>query len=257
MRVTKKALLLAAPICFLLATLSCEKFQVHETPSPQAEAAPSASYNSPPAVADLVDLVKAQQPADEAVFIAAIGDAQRKESDAKNDMQRGGVKAVRDTALCTLMSNLAVTNWTGKVTKVSANSDGRGVFYVEIANKISLKTWNNSISDSSDNTLMTPGSKAFNAASNMEEGALVRVSGSFIGTGDSTCIRESSMTLKGKLQDPEFIFKFHSVSLLSNSAPPMDEEPPTAKLSTKEIDSARANAILSDTSDDGSATPQK
>lgn len=246
----KKALLLGAPICLLLITFSCQKSGVVEPSSPKVETVPSAIDSALTAVTETVDLVKALQPPDEAVFIAAISDAQRKESGAKNDMQRGGVKAIRDTAVCTLMTNFTVKDWTGKVTKVSANSEGKGVFYVEIANNISLETWNNSISDSLDSTLMAPGSKVFNAASNMEEGALVRVSGSFIGTGDNTCIRESSMTLKGKLQDPEFIFKFDSVSLLSDNTNVTDAEAPTAKPTTTETAAARAHTILSEKSND-------
>ena len=76
------------------------------------------------------------------------------------------MKAARDKKLCKAIGSRKVTDWVGQVTKVGANSDGKGILEVELAKGIIIKTWNNSLSDMGDHTLIEPGSAVFNTASN-------------------------------------------------------------------------------------------
>jgi hypothetical protein len=84
--------------------------------------------------------------------------------------------------------------------------------YVSVAKGINLTTWNNDLSDIGDNTLIPPGTEVFRVASSLKNGQRVVFSGSFIPKTEG-CIDESSITLRGKIEDPDFIFRFSRVAL--------------------------------------------
>lgn len=153
-----------------------------------------------------------QMPPDEAKFIKIIAAAQKESKAAGNDMKRGGIKAQRDTELCSAMKSIKVTNWIGTVEKIDSNSDGKGVLEVSISDDITLKTWNNSLSDFDSKTLIEPGTPTFTAASEIENGQRVAFSGTFFRGSKGDCLEEGSLTLRGKIQEPEFIFRFYSIS---------------------------------------------
>lgn len=148
---------------------------------------------------------------EEKKVIAIISAAQNSSESAKNDMVRGGIKANRDNELCKLIGSGGVHRWTGVVDNLSANSDGYGVLSVKIADNITLKTWNNSFSDTEDHTLINPSSDVFKSASNLSVGQQVVFSGKFLPDADGNCTHESSLGLTGGLSEPEFIFKFDKI----------------------------------------------
>lgn len=151
-------------------------------------------------------------PAREADFISIVAEAQQASKGAGNDMQRGGFKANREKKLCQTMTSLHVTNWIGRVNTITANSDGKGVLAIEVAEDITVKTWNNSLSDIDSNTLIEPGTKLFSTASTFKEGQMVKFSGTLLKGSAGNCLQESSLSLSGKLSDPEFIFRFSEVA---------------------------------------------
>lgn len=156
-------------------------------------------------------LTMVQMPSDEAEFVAIISQAQEAIKSSTNDMQVGGVKASRDADLCKLITETSINGWLGKVEDIGANSDGKGVISLELADGITLKTWNNSFSDGSDNTLIESGTDVFEAASSLKNGDIVRFSGDFI-ADKSSCLREASLSLRGKISSPEFIFRFRNIT---------------------------------------------
>lgn len=172
------------------------------------------SRNSGSSHSDVID----QRPADEAEFISIVSDAQTKTRGAANDMQKGGIKAEREKALCAKMKTLQVSNWTGWVTSIDSNSDGKGVLEIEIANDITVTTWNNDLSDIMHKTLLEPGSAVFSAASQMKKRQAVTFSGALSRGLENDCFFESSMTLDGKLLDPEFIMRFTSIEVFTPKA---------------------------------------
>jgi hypothetical protein len=144
-------------------------------------------------------------------FIHIVRQAQSSSRAVTNEMQRGGVKARRDKAICEMVRNsggLNVSNWVGKITHLSANGDGKGILGIEIAPGITVKTWNNSLSDVLHHTLINPGSKLFEKASSMKIGQMVQFSGSFHPGSETECVYEASITLNGKISEPEFIMTF-------------------------------------------------
>ena len=149
-------------------------------------------------------------PKDQRSFIQIILVAQRNQAAAENDMQRGGVKYKRDSEICDSVGRF-VKGWFGTVDKVDSNSDGLGTLSIYIAPDIRVKTWSNAFSDRSDSTLIQPSSELFMKASSLKVGDKVVFSGNFFTGNDGDCFKESSLTLQGKLADPEFIFRFRSV----------------------------------------------
>lgn len=158
-------------------------------------------------------------PQDEANFIRIVSSAQSDAKSAQNDMQVGGVKAKRDRALCDSGLSYVVNDWVGKLERIDSNSDGKGVLSVSIAPDILVKTWNNDLSDLMDGTLIAPGTALFEAASAMQRGQYVTFSGLLYRGSDGDCVKEASLTLKGKVTEPEFIFKFDKIAQYVPGAP--------------------------------------
>jgi hypothetical protein len=164
-------------------------------------------------VAEEKNLVLKNRPDDQSAFLGVIRDAIMASDAAANDMVRGGILAERTASICDLPDLMTVRDWTGHIKTIDSNSDGKGVLSVSIFRNVNLQTWNNAMSDVVDETLLTPGSSVFNAAAALKKGDPVRFSGAFI-SDTKICIGEQSMSLIGKLEEPEFSFKFSSISML-------------------------------------------
>jgi hypothetical protein len=171
----------------------------------------SSSASSEPAKLDPID---AKRPENQARFIEIVSAARTKSKDADNDMQRGAAKSERDKNVCALLKNMKVKDWTGKITKITSNSDGKGVIEVEIAKNITVKTWNNALSDMGDHTLIEPGSKFFDFVASLKRGNIIQFSGNFFRGTSGDCLKESSLGLRGKVEDPEFIFNFMEIGTI-------------------------------------------
>ncbi len=181
-----------------------------ETKTEQAAAPePAPSPEPPPTPA------ASAMPDDQRLVIAAVVAAQQAAEAASNDMQKGAALALRNKAICAALKGLKVKNWTGTVYSVGANGDGKGVLEIEIGPDTYVKTWNNALSDSFDNTLIEPSSQVFAAASQLSKGQSVVFSGTFLkplSADSGECVNESSMTLSGKIREPEFIFRFSAIA---------------------------------------------
>lgn len=145
-------------------------------------------------------------------FVDLIQDYASRYKTANNDMAKGAVRYSRAQAICSLMAETAATDWRGKIEKLSSNGEGKGVLSLQISNNIEIKTWNNALSDLSDQTLIIPGTTLHNNVVTMRPGQSVIFSGTFIRSKDD-CFREGSMTMDGSMVDPEFVFKFTNVTL--------------------------------------------
>lgn len=160
----------------------------------------------------------------ESSFIQLVSQAQTDSAAALNDMQRGGIKAKRDHALCALLAGErgTVSNWIGTVSIIDSNGDGKGVLGIKIANDLTISTVNNALSNTLYPSLIEPGSEIFTTASAMTVGQPIMFSGSFF-RDDEACFAESSLTLHGNLGEPDFLFRFSAVSIphaVADSASP-------------------------------------
>jgi hypothetical protein len=176
----------------------------------------------PPAAATLApgtsirpmsEQMRAMMPTDEVAVIAAVESARRQYAAATNAAAEDASRGARAAAICAALRSRSVDGWIGTVSALGGNADGKGVFAVEIASKVAVKTWTNSLSDVADKTLIEPSSPLFAAASQLHKGQMVRFGGIFFqNAGD--CVREASMSLAFSIDDPEFIFRFGSVSAI-------------------------------------------
>ncbi|BAU93383.1 hypothetical protein MPPM_4778 [Methylorubrum populi] len=147
----------------------------------------------------------------QAGFIAAVKHARTEYAQGQNDMAKGAARPMRAKNVCAALKGYSVSGWIGKISKLSSNSEGKGVLHIEISPQITLKTWNNALSDISDGTLIEAGSKVFRQASALREGADIQFSGSFI-PSSIDCVKEGSLTLSGSIERPEYLFRFSDVS---------------------------------------------
>ena len=150
-------------------------------------------------------------PGDQASLIAAVEAARQQYASGANEMAKGAARPARAQAICNVLHGRSVNGWIGRVAELTTNGEGKGVLSIEIGPEVSTKTWNNSLSDIGDHTLIEPSSALFNTATRLRVGQLVTFGGTLF--ADKTdCVRESSMTLAGSIREPEFIFRFQSVS---------------------------------------------
>jgi hypothetical protein len=140
-------------------------------------------------------------------FLSIIDDFAEKYKSAKNEMAQGAVRVQRKKAICDLFKSPSVKDWVGTVQKLSSTSEGQGVLNVSMSQIANAATWNNSLSDIGDKTLIEPGTSLHDAAVQLNRNDTIIFSGAFI-KSDKDCFRESSLTQKGSMTDPDWIFRF-------------------------------------------------
>lgn len=154
-----------------------------------------------------------EYPKNEIALIEASQKAMDKAKRAANDMQKGSALSERSNTICATLGSLYVQDWIGTISKIDSNSDGYGVLSIKLDKNISVKTWNNALSDTFHKTLIRPETPLFDTVANLKRGQKVKFSGTFF-KDDKTCIYESSISLDGKLKQPEYIFRFSNVDPL-------------------------------------------
>jgi hypothetical protein len=159
--------------------------------------------------------MRTMMPTEQSAVIKVVEAARQQYAAGANEMAKGASRPSRAQALCSVLPNRVVNSWIGRVDTLSTNGDGKGVIVLEFGNKMSVKTWNNSLSDVSDKTLIDPSSSLFIVATQLKKAQLVRFSGQFF-RSQADCIEESSMSLLGSINEPEFIFRFQSITPIDN-----------------------------------------
>ena len=169
--------------------------------------APS-TQKGPPAISEpLTGTPPGSLPPDQARFLAAIDAARMAYRAGANEMAQGAARRERARTICLVLPRPEVRRWIGSIAKLSSNGEGKGVLSVKLADNLHVKTWNNSLSDIGDNTLLSPDSMVHRVASGLRVGGKVMFSGGFIST-PTDCYRETSLTQHGSMTDPEFVFRF-------------------------------------------------
>jgi hypothetical protein len=153
-------------------------------------------------------------PFEQQLFVGVVTNAVHQfQGVGNNEFAQGATRPARRNAICEfarLGQNLQVQDWVGTVERRTTNNEGRGVLYIRLSEHVVLKTWNNAFSDLQDRTLVDPNSSVFQAMSRLPEGTHVRFSGRFIRSA-TDCVREASVTLRGSMTAPEFIFRFEAL----------------------------------------------
>lgn len=178
------------------------------TSSPVASRAQPTATQPPQAAPQKATDLK--MPTDQAAFVAAVTEAQANYRGAANEMAAGGMRALRRQKVCAALKSPQVRDWIGTISTLTTSNDGKGVLGITLAKDLVMGTWNNTLSDMSDKTLIEPGSAVFNAAVQLKKGDRVVFSGSFIPSNDD-CYREKSVSLRGSMTAPEYAFRFGAI----------------------------------------------
>jgi len=151
-------------------------------------------------------------PTDEEQFIWIIRSSKGRYEAASNEFQKSTVRRERAAALAGILRGRSVDGWVGRVSSMRTTGDGEGVLSIKPLgyDSITIKTWNNGLSDIGSETLIPAGSPLYEQVSHLTVGNRVIFAGTF-GSGDLDYLKESSMTEAGSMDAPEFIFTFASV----------------------------------------------
>ena len=124
---------------------------------------------------------------------------------APNELKKSSIKKTRDKKIDALLDGSGTfSNWYAVLSEMGTTSEGDAYITVSLPDQLlTLKTWNNGLSDISDKTLIKNGSPLYEVVSNLEEGQYVAVSGNIL--------QEGSVTEAGSMQDPEFIVRFNDI----------------------------------------------
>ncbi len=109
---------------------------------------------------------------------------------------------------------MSVKNWIGQLTELTTNDEGKGIVTITIARDIKIMTWNNSVSDIGNGTLVEPQNPLFRSLGSLQTSDKVKFSGTFF-QKTMDCVRESSFTMRGSMLEPEFIMRFTDVRKVS------------------------------------------
>jgi hypothetical protein len=170
--------------------------------------APSESQTPEPASANPHPM-----PPEERDFIATIARFHSAYSDASTEFKQGVVYRNRGSELAKVFANgYDISNWTGTIYKLSSNGDGFGIIEVTLSGDAWLTTWNNSLSDIEDHTLISPNSTLYSKLGDLKEGDEVTFSGRFISTSDADFLKNTDLSMNSKMTQPEFLFVFSAIS---------------------------------------------
>lgn len=150
-------------------------------------------------------------PADQSRFIDIVSEAQTDSRRADNDLQRELIKNRRNESICSSFSDMNVSGWKGTVDQIGVTGAGKAYISIRISRNISLKTFNNFVSDAFSGTLIDPDTPLFRTIKRLETRQTVQFSGQFF-EDRSNCIRELSLTRRGDLERPEFLMRFASIT---------------------------------------------
>lgn len=145
-------------------------------------------------------------------FISAIADYKKRFASASNELQESALKDERGTSLVGLLGpQLSVGGWTGTIRRLETNTEGKAAIAIRLSPDADILTANNSLSDIVYPTMIDKGTPVYKALMNMSVGDKVVISGTFI-PSDEGGVLESSLTIAGAMNAPEFLFRFTDIS---------------------------------------------
>ena len=158
-----------------------------------------------------INTTKVLKPENEIRFIGVVEKYAKSFRTTKNELQQSTLRDHRKQELSKI--NTKVVSWVGTINQLSTNSEGKAILSVRISPYTEIKTWNNALSDIMANTLIEKGTSLYKVLTTLSTGQKVKFSGSFFPSADDF-IEETSMTIQGSMQNPEFLFKFESIELI-------------------------------------------
>ncbi len=155
--------------------------------------------------------IESQMPEEQIRFVRNVSEYATSFRGVKNELQQSAMRDQRRAAISTFLGGYSVNSWVGTINQLETNTEGKAILSVRISPNIEIKTWNNALSDVASNTLIEKGTPVYNNLFSLSKGQRVMFSGTFF-PSESDFIKETSMTIDGSMRNPEFLFKFKSVT---------------------------------------------
>ena len=158
-------------------------------------------------------------------FLKIVETAKLKYQETKDDFARGAILNERNNQLVSLIKGSVkkgeydenikiglIDNYQGVLKKIASNEEGRGILTVEFGdNSFHLSSWTNIAEDFFHNTLISSNESIYQSLRNLSEGDIVRVSGHLYRDENLGHYEYQNPFLKGRVNDPYFIFKFTKI----------------------------------------------
>lgn len=168
----------------------------------------------PPTLSSNTKAVAAETglPQSQREFLGVVAEYKERFRSAANELQQSTLRDQRRTAVVKVLgSQLIAENWIGTLRNLETNTEGKAIVSVRLASGVDLLTWNNALSDTMHQTMIDKGTPVYAALMNMTVGDPVMVSGKFV-PSDQDGALETSMTIDGSMNAPEFLFRFNQIS---------------------------------------------
>ena len=162
------------------------------------------------------DFAKQNRASDERAFIAAVEHGKAEYEAADNDMMKGGARGRRKVAICNALTGTSISRWSGVISDLGSNSEGKGTLTVDLGNGIQLATFNNGLSDGlkDSHTLIDSSTPLFASVAHLKKGDAIQLSGELF-SDDTDCVEElSAFSLQESMATPKFLVRFESVKKL-------------------------------------------
>lgn len=148
-------------------------------------------------------------------FCKIVQDAAESYKAAANDIQRSKIFSNRNETLKAFASKhgMQLDNWTGTIKRMTTTGSGDAILAVSsttCGQKIQLNTWSASLFDIGDKTIIKQSSPIFNVLEPLPVGAPIKFSGRLF-ADERKGFKEMSVTERGSMIDPEFLFLFTSI----------------------------------------------
>lgn len=159
-------------------------------------------------------------PKDEQEFISANDSIMDAYNQAPNDLKKSAIKTIRNKQIKNALNGqFQIQNWVFILDEMQTTGSGDAILKVKMGKKpVYLETWNNTLSDIMDNTLIKQNSNLYKAISELKVGDTLSLSGNFI-EDQNTFIKEGSLSEEGSISEPEYLFVFKDVKKYDPSTP--------------------------------------
>jgi hypothetical protein len=153
-----------------------------------------------------VPVLAIEMPSAESAYIAAVEKARKDYGAAPNELKKSNIKRDMIKDIHAAVPHGAARGWTGRLTALRTNGDGKAIVAVEIAPGMTVQTWNNDFSDMEDRTLIENRSPLYNAIADLTAGQRVAF--------DAQLIRITDLTEKGAVEAPEMLARFSRIKAI-------------------------------------------
>lgn len=149
-------------------------------------------------------------------FIKIIAEYAAKYPKGENELQKSALVTERNNHFRTLNGDpRKIKGWVGVLESMGTTSEGKAYITVRLSpppRLLTFSTWNNSLSDFQDRSLIPQSSPLFMKLAALKKGNVVKFSGRLKHT--------KNLTEEGKMVSPDFLFIFSSIEKIGDFATP-------------------------------------